>query len=95
MAYIWMLNNFTDFHLTMKDIKTVISLLCNHFNQLFSINLKPEVLRLAKYNKADKKGVSPFIFNTKLLLKLLIFLLDRNSLDSFEPTHWRRFLQWN
>lgn len=37
----------------MGDIKTIISNLCKHLNLVFDMKIKPEMFRLAKFNKSD------------------------------------------
>lgn len=58
----------------MSDIKSVLSLLCQHLNLSVNVTMKPEHFRLAKFNGAAEFVVSvlratshnlyPFAYNT-------------------------------
>ncbi|KAF2901761.1 hypothetical protein ILUMI_04419 [Ignelater luminosus] len=44
----------------MGDIKITISNLCKHLNLIFDMKMKPEMFRLAKFNKSDDDIVKTF-----------------------------------
>lgn len=51
------------FSVRMAEIKAVISLLCKHLRQAVNATVKPEHLRLAKFNK-DTDGTVRFFYTT-------------------------------
>ncbi|CAL7943115.1 unnamed protein product [Xylocopa violacea] len=44
----------------MSDIKSVLSLLCQHFNLSINVAMKPEYFRLAKFNSTDENVSGAF-----------------------------------
>lgn len=42
----------------MSDIKSVLSLLCQHLNSSINVMMKPEYFRLAKFNGTAENVVS-------------------------------------